>query len=120
MIVIETWSDVKALKNNIDSPMYDFIETRFRTLHQSYCAAENICQSLSEFSLADYGAIVLVQSYEEINSLIIETAWIQSLKAYDIFVALVPSNNSSCKEYLIPYPLMTTSQIESFKEEYCL
>lgn len=120
MIVVETWSDVKALINNIDSPMYDFIETRFRTLHQSYCAAENICQSLSEFSLADYGAIVLVQSSEELRPLIIETAWIYSLKAYDMFIALVPSNNSSCKEYLIPYPLMTASQIKLFEEEYCL
>ncbi len=120
MIEVQTWSDVLKLKNHIDSAMYDHIEARFRTLHQSYCAFENICQSLSEFSLADYGAIVLVQSYEELKPLIIETAWIQHLKDYDLFVALVPVNNSTCKEYLIPHALMTPKQIEAFKEEYCL
>lgn len=120
MIEVQTWADVVKLKSHIDSAMYDHIETRFRTLHQNYCAAENICQALSEFSLADYGAIVLLQSYEELKPLIIETAWMQTLKAYDIFVALVPVNNSTCKEYLIPNALMTLKQIEAFKEEYCL
>ncbi|MEA5135026.1 MAG: hypothetical protein VB035_02680 [Candidatus Fimivivens sp.] len=120
MIEVQTWSDVLKLNNRIDSALYDHIETRFRTLHQNYCAAENICQALSEFSLADYGAIVLVQSYEELKPLIIETAWMQTLKAYGIFVALVPVNNSTCKEYLIPHALMTPKQIEAFKGEYCL
>ncbi len=120
MLEVQTWSDVLKLNNRIDSALYNHIQARFRTLHQSYCAAENICQALSEFSLADYGAIVLVQSYEELKPLIIETAWMQTLKAYDIFVALVPVNNSTCKEYLIPHALMTPKQIESFKEEYCL
>lgn len=120
MIEVQNWSDVLALEKQIDNDLYIYIEVRFRTLHQSYCASEKICLSLSEFSLADYGAIVLVQSYEELRPLIVETAWIQSLKDYDLFVALVPVNNSTCKEYLIPHALMTPKQIEAFKEEFCI
>lgn len=120
MIEVQTWSDALELEKQIDNDLYIYITARFRTLHQSYCASEKICRSLSEFSLADYGAIVLIQSYEELKPLIIETAWIQSLKGYDLFVALVPVNNSTCKEYLIPHALMTPKQIGAFKEEYCL
>ena len=121
MIVVETWSDILSLEAHLEPVLYSRLQKRFRTLHQPYCAANTGRLTLSEFSLTDYGAIVLVHSFDEIESISIESAWTISLpNNRSIFIALVPINNGCCKEYWIPYDLMTSDQIEAFKGDYCL
>lgn len=118
MIVVTTWSEVLSVESLMSPNLYGLIQQRFRTLHQIYCAAGD--PPLSQFCLADSGAIHLLQVCDELKAIPIESAWEEPRESPYAFIALVPVSNSACREYLIPFGILTPQQIQEIKEEYCL
>lgn len=115
MIQITTLNELSSLRKGISSGLFRFISDRIHMLSQIYCANELL--SLAQFCLAEYGAIYLVQAYDEIDGLIFESFEKLVLDDSIIYIAQHLSNNEYCADYIIPQNILSIQQIKGIEEE---
>ncbi|MEM1484021.1 hypothetical protein V6615_03965 [Oscillospiraceae bacterium PP1C4] len=115
MIRITTQKDIEDLRNIISKNLYDLLTCHFHTLDKIYCAIED--NPMAQFSLDDYGAIYLVQAYDEIKGKIFESVEKNSLHDIVIYIAQHLSNNEYCADYIIPQSILNNAERNQIEKE---
>lgn len=115
MLTITTWQDIKLAQDRIDPDVYLLITARFKQLYVLFCSDDSL--PMEQFSLKEYGAINIVESYAEIEGKTFEL--VMKFKVHEdiIYVATYLTNNEVCSDFYIPANILNFEQINALEKE---
>lgn len=99
--------DIEKLEGLLSEEMTGYLTERFFALKKVYE------DDGTDFSLGNYGGITLVESYDEIESLIFEETVPENYKGLALFRCVYIPDNETCVDYCVPVSILTVTQ---FKE----
>ncbi len=111
MIKITTMADTQTLPDNLRK----FVQDRFQFLYKVYLEDQAI--PMEQFSLAEYGEISIVESYQEVAEELFQFVEIYNLDSGTIYLAMTVPNNDVAIDYLIPKNILTPSEIALLEEQ---
>ncbi len=115
MLTITTWQDIAAAQEHINSDVNLLIIARFKQLYSLFCADESL--PMEQFSLKEYGAINIVESYTEIEGKTFELVMKFKVHKTIIYVAAYLTNNEVCSDFYIPAGILNLKQINAIEKE---
>ncbi len=115
MLTITTWQDITSTQHRINPDVYLLITARFQQLYSLFCSDESL--SMEQFSLKEYGAINIVESYSEIEGKTFELVMKFKVHKTIVYVAAYLHNNEVCSDFYIPADILNLEQIEALEKE---
>ena len=97
-------ADIDELEGTIPIEMTGYLRERFYALKKVYQ------DDGTSFSLGEYGGIALVDSYDEIASLIFEEVIPENHKGMAFFRCVHIPNNETCVDYCVPVSVLSVDQ----------
>lgn len=113
MLTISTLSHITA--TTLPQPMQQYLHQRIATLHKNYCS--DGLPPLEQFSLCDYGNILLAESYTEIADMTFESVSNITIDKGVYYLCAWVTNNETCCDVLIAQSLLTDSQRQNMENE---
>jgi len=117
--------DIEKLEGTVPMETLGYLREKFYNLQKVYQ------DDGTHFSLGEYGGIALVESYDEIETLIFEENFPESYQGIDFFRCVYVPDNETCIDYCVPVSILSADQfrelldnasippVEGRKEEYC-
>ena len=96
--------DIEALEGTVSMEMSGYLKERFLALKKVYE------DDGTSFSLGEYGGIALVESYDEIESLIFEETVPENYKGMALFRCVYIPDNETCVDYCVPVSILSVDQ----------
>ncbi len=101
---VHEMKDIEKLESDLPMEMTGYLKGRFYELMRLYQDERNT------FSLKEYGGIALVESYEEIASLVFEEAFTESYEGMDFLRCVYVPNNDTCIDFCVPVAVLSAHQ----------
>lgn len=93
-------ADIEALEDVLPMEMTGYLRERFCELEKIYR------DDGTPFALGEYGGIALVDSYDEIASLIFEETVPETYQGIDFFRCVYIPDNETCVDYCVPVSVL--------------
>ena len=97
-------ADIDVLENALPMETTGYLRERFHELKKIYE------DDGTPFSLGEYGGIALVESYDEIASLIFEETVPETYQGIDFFRCVYIPDNETCVDYCVPVSVLSVDQ----------
>lgn len=104
-------ADIEALEDVLPMEMTGYLRERFCELEKIYR------DDGTPFALGEYGGIALVDSYDEIASLIFEEVIPENHKGMAFFRCVHIPNNETCVDYCVPVSILSLDQFRILLED---
>ena len=99
-------ADIDALEDVLPMETTGYLRERFHELEKIHE------DDGTPFSLGEYGGIALVESYDEIASLIFEEAIPETYLGMAFFRCVHVPNNETCVDYCVPVSILSPDQFK--------
>ena len=99
-------ADIEALEGTVPMETLGYLKERFYELEKIYR------DDGTPFALGEYGGIALVDSYDEIASLIFEEVIPENHKGMAFFRCVHIPNNEICVDYCVPVAILSLDQFK--------